>query len=90
MADRTKQHLVIYKGDEKVTEGEVGASTATITGLTAGTAVKEGDYTLAWSDGTKESAKVAIPAFTVPTPAPDEPTEVTVKATADGANVTAK
>lgn len=89
-ADRTNQHIVIYKGEEKVVEGKVGENTATITGLSAGTKVAAGDYKLAWSDGTRESSKVDVPAFTVNAAAPAAGSDVSVKATDDGATVTAK
>ncbi|ABJ67855.1 hypothetical protein PEPE_0794 [Pediococcus pentosaceus ATCC 25745] len=92
MADRTKQHLVIYKGATKAFEGEVGEKTVAITGLDAGTIVAEGDYQIAWSDGTNESEKVDVPAFTVNASAvdPEVATNVTTTPTADGANVTAE
>ncbi len=69
MADRTNQHLVIYdKSGTKKFEGKVGETTVAITGLEAGTAVAEGDYQIAWSDGTILSKKVGVPGFTVKVP----------------------
>lgn len=66
MADRTNQHLVIYdKSGTKKFEGKVGETTVAITGLDAGTVVADGDYQIVWSDGTNESDKVDVPAFTV-------------------------
>jgi transglutaminase/protease-like cytokinesis protein 3 len=65
--DRKNQKLVVYKKDgTKVVEGTAGASAATITGLAGGTAVAAGDYQVAFSDGTSESDKVDVPAFSVP------------------------
>lgn len=92
MADRTKQHLVIYKGAAKAFEGEAGEKTVAITGLNAGTVVTEGDYQIAWSDGTNESEKVDVPAFTVNASAvnPEVATNVTTTPTDDGANITAE
>ncbi|QGZ70133.1 hypothetical protein GQS62_04640 [Pediococcus pentosaceus] len=90
MADRTKQHLVIYKNATKTFEGEVGEKTVAITGLDAGTVVAEGDYQVAWSDGTNESDKVDVPAFTVNSAEtkPEVVSNVTATPTDDGANVT--
>lgn len=89
--DRTKQKLVVYAKDgTQVVEGNVGEISVAITGLAAGAVVADGDYQVAWSDGTQESAKVDVPGFTVLTPAPADATEVTPTATSDGANVSAK
>lgn len=88
MADRTKQHLVIYKGAIKAFEGRVGENTVAITGLNAGTVVEEGDYQIAWSDGTNESDRVNVPAFTVNVIKPEVAANVTAVPTNDGANVT--
>lgn len=88
MADRTKQHLVIYKGATKAFEGKVGENTVAITGLNAGTIVAEGDYQIAWSDGTNESDRVNVPAFTVNVIKPEVAANVTATPTNDGANVT--
>lgn len=86
--DRTKQHLVIYKGDTKAFEGEVGAKTASITGLDAGTVVAAGDYQVAWSDGINESDKVDVPGFTVNADTkPEAATNVTATPTDDGATI---
>lgn len=93
MADRTNQHLVIYdKSGTKKFEGKVGETTVAITGLEAGTAVAEGDYQIAWSDGTNESDKVDVPAFTVNSAEtkPEAATNVTASPTDDGAKVTAE
>ncbi|MCM6810528.1 hypothetical protein NE287_07065 [Pediococcus pentosaceus] len=90
MADRTKQHLVIYKGAVKAFEGKVGEKTVAITGLDAGTVVAEGDYKIAWSDGINESDKVNVPTFTVNSVKTKPEVVANVKATPtnDGANVT--
>lgn len=91
--DRSKDIVVIYdKAGNKVTEGEVGTGTATITGLTAGTVVADGDYQAAFKDSVtgEESSKVDIQGWTVLTPAPEAPTDVASTATDDGATVTAK
>ncbi|MDV2912184.1 hypothetical protein R0H03_10115 [Pediococcus acidilactici] len=93
MADRTNQHLVIYdKSGTKKFEGKVGETTVAITGLEAGTAVAEGDYQIAWSDGTNESNKVDVPGFTVNSAEtkPEAATNVTASPTDDGAKVTAE
>lgn len=89
MADRTNQHLVIYdKSGTKKFEGEVGETTVAITGLDAGTVVADGDYQIAWSDGTNESDRVNVPAFTVNVIKPEAAANVTAAPTNDGANVT--
>lgn len=91
--DRSKDIVVIYdKAGNKVTEGEVGTGTATITGLTAGTVVADGDYQAAFKDSVtgEESSKVDIQGWTVLTPAPEAPTDVASTATTDGATITAK
>lgn len=65
--DRSKQKLVIYdKAGTKKAEGEVGANSATLTGIAAGTTVAAGDYKAAFSDGTTESDQVDVPGFEVP------------------------
>lgn len=66
MADRSKQSLVAYdKTGQKVVQGEVGSKQVAITGLEPGTVVAKGDYKVAFTDGTKTSDKVDVPAFTV-------------------------
>lgn len=87
--DRTKQHLVVYKGDTKTFEGEVGVKTVAITGLDAGTVVATGDYQVAWSDGTNESDRVDVPGFTVNSAEtkPEAATNVTATPTDDGATI---
>lgn len=66
MADRSKQSLVAYdKTGQKVAQGEVGTKQVAITGLEPGTIVAKGDYKVAFTDGTKTSDKVYVPAFTV-------------------------
>lgn len=91
MADRTNQHLVIYdKSGTKKFEGKVGETTVVITELDVGTVVAEGDYQIAWSDGTNESDRVNVPAFTVNVIKPEVATNVTASPTDDGAKVTAE
>lgn len=93
MADRTNQHLVIYdKSGTKKFEGKVGETTVAITGLDAETVVAEGDYQIAWSDGTNESDRINVPAFTVNSAEtkPEAATNVTASPTDDGAKVTAE
>jgi len=63
--DRSKQFLRIYKGSVKNIDGAVGAKSATITGVVAGTVVKAGEYQACYVDGVVESPKVDVPAFTV-------------------------
>lgn len=61
--------MVVYnKSGTKITQGEVGTKRATITGLEGGKEVAEGDYQVAYSDGTSESDKVDVPSFTTLTP----------------------
>lgn len=90
--DRSKQFLVIYKGADKVVTSELGAKSATITGLAAGTVVAAGEYQICFTDGTTESVKADVPAFTVvtPAPAPAGATNITAVPTDDGANVIAE
>lgn len=88
--DRSKQSLVAYKGADKVATGEMGTKSVTITGLAAGTIVPAGEYQVCFTDGTKESAKVNVPAFTVATPAPEAAANVTATPTNDGAKVAAE
>lgn len=93
MADRSKDIEVVYdKAGNKVTEGEVGTETAVITGLVAGTVVADGDYQISFKDSVTglESEKVDVKGWTVLTPAPEAPTDVTSTATADGATIAAK
>ena len=64
--DRSKQSLVIYKKDgTKVVTGDVGTKSANITGLVGGTSVAAGEYQSTYTDGTTESDKADVPAFTV-------------------------
>lgn len=91
MANRTNEIEVIYKKDgTKVLEGEKGALTTAITGLTGGTTVADGDYKISFKDATTglESEKVDVPGFTVEK-TPDKPADVKADATSDGANVSA-
>jgi len=88
--DRSKQILTVYKGATKVTAGKAGELSVAITGLAAGTVVALGDYKVTFSLNGAESAKVDVPAFTVPTPPPAIPATVKSVATADGANITAE
>ena len=64
--DRSKQKLVIYKDDAKVVEGKIGETDVALTGIEPGTSVANGDYKAAFSDGTRESDRVDVPAFNVP------------------------
>lgn len=58
--------LVIYKkGEETPSFTGNDDKSAAITGLAPNTAVKVGDYQGAFTDGTKTSDKVDVPAFTV-------------------------
>lgn len=66
--ERKNQKLVVYKKDgTKVSEGTVGSGAVSLTGLASGTVVAAGDYQVSFSDGTNESDKVDVPAFTVKT-----------------------
>ncbi|GAB5055872.1 hypothetical protein COSHB9_02590 [Companilactobacillus alimentarius] len=91
--DRSKDIEVIYdKAGNKVGESEVGTSSYTVTGLAAGTVVADGDYQVAFKDSVTglESEKVDAKGWTVLTPAPEAPTDVTSTATTNGATITAK
>lgn len=85
--DRSNQSLVVYKGADKVATGVMGTKSVTITGLAAGTIVSAGEYQVCFTDGTTESAKVDVPAFTVATPTPEAAANATVTPTNDGAKV---
>jgi hypothetical protein len=66
MADRSKQSLVVYdKSGTKIATGSVGTKQVEITGLEGGKQVANGDYQIAYTDGTNTSDKVDVPAFTV-------------------------
>lgn len=57
---------VFKKSGEEVAQQEIsgtGATTVEITGLTADTDYAEGDFQVAFTDGSKESKKVDVPAF---------------------------
>lgn len=93
MADRSKDIEVVYdKTGNKVGESEVGVASVAITGLAAGTVVADGDYKVTFKDSVTglESEKVDAKGWTVLTPAPEAPTDVTSTATTDGATITAK
>lgn len=93
MADRSKDIEVIYfKAGNKVSEGEVGTGSAAVTGLKPGTVVADGDYKVTFKDSVTglESTKADVKGWTVLTPAPEAPTDVTAAPTTDGAVITAK
>lgn len=93
MADRSKDIEVVYdKTGNKVGESEVGVASVAITGLAAGTVVADGDYKVTFKDSVTglESEKVDAKGWTVLTPAPEAPTDVTSTATNDGATIAAK
>lgn len=93
MADRSKDIEVVYfKAGNKVAESKVGEASATVTGLAPGTVVADGDYKVTFKDSVTglESEKVDVKGWTVLTPAPEAPTDVTSTATTDGAVITAK
>lgn len=93
MADRSKDIEVVYfKAGNKVAEGKVGTGSAAVTGLAPGTVVADGDYKVTFKDSVTdlESEKVDVKGWTVLTPAPEAPTDVTSTATNDGAVITAK
>ena len=65
--DRSTQMLNLdSKAGTKVSSGVAGANSVFLTGVAAGTAVAAGDYQVSYTDGKTESAKVDVPAFTVP------------------------
>lgn len=93
MADRSKDIEVVYnKEGSKIGESKVGEASVTITGLAGGTVVADGDYQVTFKDSVTglESEKVDVKGWTVLTPAPEAPTDVTSTATNDGATITAK
>lgn len=66
--DRSNEKLNLYKKDgTKVASGDTGSKSVSLTGLGAGTAVAKGDYQVSFSDDNRESDKVDVPAFAVPT-----------------------
>jgi len=93
MADRSKDIEVVYdKTGNKIGESEVGIASVAVTGLVAGTVVADGDYKITFKDSVTglESEKVDVKGWTVLSPAPEVPTDVTSTATNDGAAITAK
>ena len=92
MADRSKDIEVVYdKAGNKIGESEIGVASVAVTGLAAGTVVADGDYKVTFKDSVTglESEKVDVKGWTVLTPAPEAPTDVTSTATADGATIAA-
>ncbi|KAF0353802.1 head protein [Pediococcus acidilactici] len=66
MADRSKQTLNIYKGDQLVTSGEVGQTSVEVA-LPGGTTATDGEYKGTFKDAEgNESTKADFPAFKVP------------------------
>lgn len=66
MADRSKQTLNIYKGDELVASGEVGQTSVDIS-LPGGTTATDGEYKGTFKDAEgNESVKADFPGFKVP------------------------
>lgn len=66
MADRSKQTLNIYKGDELVASGEVGQTSVDVS-LPGGTTATDGEYKGTFKDAEgNESVKADFPAFEVP------------------------
>ena len=91
--DRSKDIEVVYdKTGNKIGESEVGVASVAVTGLAAGTVVADGDYKITFKDSVTdlESEKVDVKGWTVLTPAPEAPADVTSTATNDGAVITAK
>lgn len=81
--------LKAYKKGSTTAIATGDATSVAITGLAAGTSVAAGDYQVAYTDGDQVSDKMDVPGFTVLAAKPDEPQDVAVAATSDGANVTA-
>lgn len=71
--DRSKQYLKVLKGADVVAVGAIGTGSVDITGIADGTAVKGGDYKVAFDmDANKILSQTAsdtadVPAFTTPT-----------------------
>lgn len=90
--DRSKDTMIIFdKKGTQVFEGQVGTKEATVTGLTAGTVVADGDYQIAFKDSEtgEVSEKVDAKGWTVLTPTP-EPADTASTPTNDGATITAE
>ena len=93
MANRSKDIEVVYdKAGNKIGESEIGVASVAVTGLAAGTVVADGDYKVTFKNSVTglESEKVDAKGWTVLTPAPEAPTDVTSTATNDGATIAAK
>ena len=66
--DRSNEKLNLYKKDgTKIASGDIGSKSVSLTGVDAGTSVAEGDYQVSFSDDNRESDKVDVPTFVVPT-----------------------
>lgn len=73
MADRSKQTLNIYKGNQLVTSGEVGKTSVEVA-LPGGTTATDGEYKGTFKDTEgNESTKSDFPAFKVPADTVAEP-----------------
>lgn len=57
---------VFNQAGSLVAQSEIGKNTVDIKGLQAGQAVKEGDYTVAYTDGRIIGDTAKVPAFNVP------------------------
>lgn len=65
MADTSELSLVVFKGNSQVAQGDKGKNKVEITGLQPGAVVPEGQYKVAYTDGTNVSDKTDVPGFSV-------------------------
>lgn len=65
MADTSGLSLVAFKGNSQVAQGEKGTNKVEITGLQPGAVVSDGEYKVAYTDGTNVSDKTDVPGFSV-------------------------
>lgn len=57
---------VFNQAGSLVAQSEIGKNTVDLKGLQAGQAVKDGEYTVAYTDGKIIGETAKVPAFTVP------------------------
>jgi len=65
MADTSELSLVAFKGNLQVAQGDKGKNEVEITGLQPGAVIPDGEYKVAYSDGTHVSDKTDVPGFSV-------------------------
>lgn len=65
MADTSELSLVAFKGNSQVAQGDKGKNKVEITGLQPGVVISDGEYKVAYTDGTNVSDKTDVPGFSV-------------------------